>query len=186
MKTKLCLALILVLFSTFPVLATAQTTESRLTKLEERITNIEKMFAAIMQLKDNGDNPEKQAAAPQDKPLVPACKLKLTDWNYKHTKGSHQDYYTITYALTNEYDKGIKLIKGGIIFRDLLGEKLYSIKITPDEKISPDQTITDTGKYRINRFMPDQLRMKDMSKGDILPALELSKIVFADNSILDL
>lgn len=186
MKTNICIALVIVFFSSFAVSATEQTVEDRLTKIEERIGNIEKMFAAIMQLKGKGDKKGKQAGEPTVKPPASECQVMLTDWNYKYTKGSSQQYYTISYTLTNKYEKGIKLIEGSLTFKDLLGTELYGIKITPDEKIAPNQTASEKGKYRVNQFMAHQLRMKNMNKNDIIAELEIRKLVFDDNSIIEL
>jgi hypothetical protein len=113
--------------------------------------------------------------------------LELLAWDFAVVKGDFgADYYEISYSMKNTTDKPIKLIDGGLHFSDLLGKHLYGIKIEPDLKIEPNETVKESGEYRINQFIAEQNRMKKMSREDIKAGLRISKVVFGDNTILDL
>jgi len=153
-------------------------------KLEKRIQTLESKVAELEKL---------IKANPQSKPITSTSKAKsnepslvLSDWGYSYEKGRTGGSYNIKYSLINSYNKGIKLIDATIQFKDLLGERLYGIKVTPDLKLNSGQVIQDGGSYSVNRFMNEQMRMKNMAKEDVLATLKIRKIVFTDNTILEL
>ena len=151
--------------------------EERVNALEIKVIELEKLIKTT----------------PKTKPLTTSAKqsaaktgLTLSEWSYSYEQERSSGYYRIFYTLVNSYEKDIKLIDGSLQFKDLLGERLYGIKITPDLKIASGKSIKDGGTYRINRFMNEQLRMKDMAKEDVVATLVIRKIVFSDNSILEM
>lgn len=162
----------------FPLLSRAEdkTIDLRVAELERRVETLEKMLAS--------SNPTTQATTNQIKTDT-AAPLELASWDYRVEKGDHGSNYTITLNLKNNSSKDIKLIEGGVIFRDLLGAKLYSIKITPDLAIGASKILTDKGSYRINQFINEQARMAGMKKSDISATIMISKLVFSDNTVVD-
>jgi hypothetical protein len=92
--------------------------------------------------------------------------------------------YEFTYTLKNGFTKGIKLIDGSIHFKDLLGERLYGIRVTPDLKIPSGKSKTDSGQWTINPFIADDQRMTAMDKKDVIAELKIRQIVFDYNTIL--
>lgn len=112
--------------------------------------------------------------------------LELLAWDFSVVKGDFGEHYEISYSLKNTADKAIKLIDGGLSFSDLLDERLYSIKIEPDLKIGAQETVKESGEYRINQFIVEENRMKKMMREDIKVRLRIYKVVFDDNTILNL
>jgi len=150
--------------------------EERVKVLEKKVMELEKLIKTT----------------PATKPLTTSSKnrdansgLNLSEWTYVYTEEKSGGYYRINYTLTNTYKKDIKLIDGSIQFKDLLGERLYGIKITPDLKIASGESLKDGGSYRINKFINEQMRMSVMAKEDIVATPVIRKIVFTDNSILE-
>lgn len=152
--------------------------------LEERIIDLENRVKALEGM-EKLENPTEEA---QTKLLVTDRKplIKLTSWSYTFRQGRISPHYEIEYTLKNEYSKPIKLIDGSIRFADLLGDQIYGIKITPDIKIEPNGYYVEIGNYDINRFMSDDFRMSKMEKEDIVVNLVIRRIVFSDNTILEL
>ena len=72
-----------------------------------------------------------------------------------------------------------------MVFKDLLGEKVYSIRITPDQKVAAGKNLVDKGSYDINQYIASQTRMAQMKKEDIQATLMIRKLVFTDNTIAE-
>ena len=152
---------------------------TKIQELETRIVQLEKL------LKDDSSSSAQELKKIKT-PEKGDSLLILKNWSYKLEKGRHSSNYNIKYSLSNGYKKNIKLLDASIHFSDLLGEHLYGIKITPDLKIKVGELKADGGIYGINRFMNEQARMAKMDKKDIVAKLVIRKIVFDDNTILEL
>jgi hypothetical protein len=148
--------------------------EKRLSDLEKRVTALEKASPLSSLLNAPSPTPAVETKAP----------LELVSWDAHLIKGEYSNYnYKITLTLKNNSKKDIKLIDASVQFADLLGARIYGIKVTPDHLIPPGQTITDSGEYSVNQFMPEQARLAQMKKEDVKATLVVSKLVFTDNSI---
>ncbi len=157
--------------------------DERVTDLEKRLNALESIPAVALALKlktQTNQNAAAQSPTPRsDSPF------ELVDWNFSFEVDKYnQAHYKITYTLKNRADKTIKLNQSAIEFRDLLGEKVYGIKVNQDLKMPPGKEITDTGYYDANPFiLPGQMRLKEMAKENVKAELVVSKAVFSDNSI---
>jgi hypothetical protein len=165
-----------------PAVTLAQTpsTEERLSQLEARVKALEEEAGKKQKVE-----PQKSSltASPSTVAKVDSP-IELVDWNFSFEVGSfNQRHYKITYTLKNTSEKPIKLNQSEIEFRDLLGEKVYKIRVDPDLKLPPGKDVTDTGYYDANPFIPDQMRMKGMAKENIKADLIVLKVVFADGSV---
>lgn len=134
---------------------------------------------------------EKPIFAKPDKKFPPSARtneggLTLSEWTYTYKRDSMSDYYVINYALKNNYDKNIKLVYGSINFKDLLGKMVFGIAITSDLKIPSGETVKHGGPYLFNQFVNEQLIMKDMDKRDIVTEVVIRKLVFDDNTVLEM
>lgn len=113
------------------------------------------------------------------------CLVSLRSWDYRPEKGRFDRLsYRISFSLHNGYPKRIKLIEAGIHFTDLLDNHLYGIKIDPDLHIPSSETVSHEGRYPVNEFINEQLRMLKMDKEDVKAELRVDRIVFEDNSVL--
>lgn len=131
------------------------------------------------QLSNNSD--ANNSAVPQKKNID----VSLSKWEVTHKKGDYGDYYHISYTLRNDMDKGVKLIDGALQFSDLLGEDIYRPVIDKDVKLPANGEIDLSGDYRINQFMPSELRLKDLPKSDIKVKVDIQKVVLEDNTIVE-
>ncbi len=151
-------------------------------ELESRVTELEAAVKRITSSKPEVENPSVEITAKspaKDSPIV------LDQWSYSLVKGDFgQAFYNIKLHLRNTGTKKIKLIEGGVFFKDLLDNKIYAIRIEPDIRIAPGATFISSGSYNVNPFIPDDSRLADMQKEDIKAELVISRIVFEDNTVL--
>lgn len=167
------------LLTTFALVtfASAQSSpEQRIADLEKRVTALEQALSSNQRTSQaSSDRIVSQTKSP----------LVLGTWDYRFVRGQFSPEYQITLSLTNTGTKEIKLIDGTIQFSDLLGNHLYGIRITPDQRIAAGKTSTDKGSYSINQFITEQTRMASMKKEDVQATLIVRKLVFADNTIVE-
>ena len=154
----------------------AASNEERIIRLEKKIRELEQRLRMLEGKGGKITKPIKHAKQNG------AIRLEIGNWRYYYTKDEFSGYYNISYELINHYDTGIKNTEASLHFLDRRGEHLYGIKITPDLSIPPQGKIKDAGLYRLNRFIKNQHRMKRMQPKDIIPRLNIQKIVFKDNT----
>jgi len=148
--------------------------EKRLSDLEKRVTTLEKASPLSSLLNAASSPPAVETKSP----------LQLISWDAHLNRGEYSNYnYKITLTLKNDSDKDIKLIDATVQFADLLGSRIYGIKVSPDHLIPAGKTITDSSEYSVNQFMPEQARLAQMKKEDVKATLVVSKVVFTDNTI---
>jgi hypothetical protein len=148
--------------------------EKRLSDLEKRVTALEKASPLSSLLNAASPTPAVETKSP----------LELVSWDAHLVRGEYSNYnYKITLTLKNNSEKDIKLIDASVQFSDLFGSHIYGIKVTPDHVIPAGKTITDSGQYSVNQFMPEQARLAQMKKEDVKATLVVSKLVFTDNTI---
>jgi hypothetical protein len=174
MKTKIAL-----IISLLPVYAFSNASlEQRVADLESKVDALEKIV--LHSSATRAESPDVKMIINEKNAL-----LTLTSWSYTLRKERISDYYQIYYTLKNNYTQQIKLIDGSIRFTDLLGEQVYAIKIAPDVRIEAKGELIQSGTFGINQFIPGQTRMGKMQKDDIVATLNIQRIVFADNTILE-
>jgi len=156
---------------------------------QEQILEAQKQIEDVKQLiMDKTQEFEKRLKVLEDKTIMllpsdtstseskESDKLRLVNCDYTFVSGEYHDYsYRITY---------IKLIDATILFEDLLGESLYAIKVNPDLYIPANTKKNDSGLYDVNQFISRQLRMKDMSRENVVVTLKVRRLVFDDNTII--
>ena len=106
----------------------SSTLEQRVTDLEKRLNALESIPAVAMALKFSSNSSPIASATPPPTPQENAP-LELVEWTYSFRRAQYEieNKHAITYALKNRTEKAIKLVHGGIVFRDLLGEKVLRI-----------------------------------------------------------
>jgi hypothetical protein len=105
-------------------------------------------------------------------------------WAYSFHDGEYlwDKAHVISYTLYNRTAKAIKLVEGGIIFRDLLGHEILKIKLSQDEHCPPHQSTKVDGTWNVSSI-GEEYRLKDMAHDDIKPELQIRRVVFDDNTI---
>jgi hypothetical protein len=125
----------------------------------------------------------KNTVTPSDGPP-----FKLGAWSA--SLGSDQfninHHYQIKYSLESKSTRKIKLIDAGLHFRDLLGNELFLIRLLQDVQLPAMGTIQQSGQWRMNQFTPGQDRLAKIPAKDVVTALVIRRVVFDDNTILDL
>jgi hypothetical protein len=71
---------------------------------------------------------------------------------------------------------------GGLLFCDLLGQRILSIQLDPDQSYVPGKETTVVAHHSHNQFEPSELRMKTLKHNDVKATLLLQGVVFEDNS----
>ena len=151
-----------------------QSVEKRLSDLEKRVTALEKAAPSSSPLNAASPTPAGATKSP----------LELVAWDAHLVRGEDSyNKYEISLTLKNNSEKDMKFINATVRFADLLGSRIYDIKINPDHLIPAGQSITDTGQYSINQLIPEQARLAQMKKEEVKATLVVLKVVFTDNSI---
>lgn len=157
--------------------------EARIVELEKRVAALEAQLKALTSHTPAVTQPQATSTAQADAKATP---LVLDDWDFSAGDSDFGPYYNITLKLRNAGAKSIKLVDASVQFSDLLDDHLYGVKVTPDVSIAPGKTYIDKGQYRINRFINEQTRMRDMKKADIKATLLVRRVVFTDNTVLQI
>jgi len=156
--------------------------DARLTTIEKRLDRIEELLKqrAILGAVLGVPQPSASAAAPAD------TRLSLTKWNatFHPAEYRFEEYWHLTYSVKNGYEKAIKLIDGALEFSDLLGTKIYGVRLSPDIRIEPGQEQTSAANYDRTLGEDDQ-RLRTIPHEDIKVALHVRRIVFIDNKVLE-
>jgi hypothetical protein len=151
-------------------------TAAQIADLEKRVAALEQLLKAQSAPKP-APNPN-AAAPPQGAP-----QLRLLDWTAARKKGDFGETYLITYSLANDYKQAVKLVDGEVAFSDLLGETVYTIRLTKDVTIAAGGIAVESGQYPINQFLPREERLGQLAKADVAAKLILRAVVFTDNTI---
>ncbi|MFA6596152.1 MAG: hypothetical protein WCS69_00405 [Ignavibacteriaceae bacterium] len=179
---------LLSLFFTVAIFAQKINIETRLKALEKKVDSLEFLIKKNNISKDDRSNkPTNIGVSPsRDVQQSKNDLFTLESWSYSVTSDNISSYYAIKLKLKNDYEKGIKLIDATVQFYDLLDSRLFGIKIGPDIIIPAKQLVEENGSYSINQFINEENRMKTMNKEDVKAVLNVKKIVFDDNSIINL
>jgi hypothetical protein len=174
----------------WPVVSHSQTEEKpspsleqRVADLEKRVEALEKIPAVAMALKLTGQSANTATTpAPTPQPNAP---LEIVAWtaSYHDAQYDYQKAHLISYTLKNRTNKGIKLVQGSIIFRDLLGTKIIGIELLPAVYYSPGESKAANGAWNVNTFDPHESRLESLLHEDVKADLIINKVVFLDNSI---
>ena len=162
--------------------AHSESINSRLTKIEERLTNIEESLAGLKMLENlfNSENlNEKNSAVSTGNKSKLSFKLNLLSC----TKDMF-DKINIGYTITNNYNKEVKLVDAVIETTDLFGELVFKGKIAKDVYLKAGES--DTVKGSFDDILSDQCsKIKQARLNDLKSDLNVSKIAFGDNSIVE-
>jgi len=154
----------------------------RIQELEKRLSAIESIpqVAAMLKLREAvnalpSPSPTPQADAP----------LEITQWGYKFqdAKYDFDKRHLIHYTLKNRTQRAIKLVDGSLIFRDLLGEKMLTIRLEQDAFYPAGGSYETEGAWDVNPIEPEQMRLQRMDHDDIKPELVIRRVVFDDNTV---
>ena len=80
-------------------------------------------------------------------------------WENSYIEDGNADYYKISYELMNHFDKGIQRMYAYVTFKDLNGELLYSIQVTPNLVIASKGKVKASGMYRLHRYIKNHFRI---------------------------
>jgi hypothetical protein len=158
--------------------------DERVSDLELRIQAIESIPMVSLALKLHGPTEQNHAATPAPTPQRDSP-LELVSWEYRFKEGqqSYENRHVFTYVLKNVSEKPIKLVHGTLLFTDLLGEKIVSIKLNPDVEYPRGQTASTGGEWEVSTLNPGERRMATMSHNDIKATLLIQGVAFDDDSI---
>jgi hypothetical protein len=166
-----------------PTPAPTPSLEERVSILEQEIQSIEHIPVVALALGLRGSTEQNTAATPAPTPQ-PDSPLQLVSWEYRFKEGqqSYQSRHVFTYVLKNVSQKPIKLIHGTLLFTDLLGEKIISIKLNPDVEYPPGQAASSSGEWEVSSLNLGEGRMATMNHNDINATLLIQGVAFDDNS----
>lgn len=172
--------LLTLLFST-NVSATETDLEQRVTKLEKEV---ELLKQQVDSLKSQGPNPVTPPIPTNGVPTPLTQQLTLIKWSFRPVMIKFDTYHAIDVELHNGFNKIIREIDARIDFKDLLGDHLYSVTISPDLSIPAGGTIVDQGNRRNKRLLGRGHQMVSMQVENIKAILVVEKVVFDDGTVL--
>ena len=181
------------LFSTILVLglllsgnAYAETINQRLDAIEKRLEKIAGSLSGIEMINnflntnvlDNSSKSKNSAKTNKSK-----LDFKLKQLNcFDDTIGLEKIF--IRYQITNNYEKKIKLVDATLIANDLLGDVIFRGKISRDVYLASGRVDNVEGSY--DDLMMDKCRrIKSVEFPDIKYVLDVSKIAFEDNTVIE-
>ncbi len=185
MKTVI-IALLLII----PVLSFANTAdlESRVLKLEQQVDQLQQQLDRLQHQVNSPAAPSTPVLSippTASGPEVPASQLlTLVTWSFRYVPIKFNTYYALDVDLHNSFTKKITEVEARIDFRDLLGELLYSITITPNLDLPAGQTMTDQGNHRNKRLLGRGHQLVGMEMKDLKAELIVNKLVFDDGTVL--
>lgn len=187
---RVALAAFLSLITTAAALG-QETTAERLDALEKRVRALE--AAVIGQPRAIANRiPGSRAAAGRATSSAKVedkaeTRLKLTKWSASVKEGQYSiSYYVISYTLLNNYDQPVRAISGGIRFFDREGAQISALKFNQDIAIEAGKEASFKSYRPIDPSTDSEMRLKDLAPEDVRAELDLRKIVFRDNTIIDL
>ena len=155
----------------------------RLDKIDKRLSDIEdkmKFFDILSGLETSGLDKTNENI---DNSLFPKIKAEIGLINCKKAEYFGNELY-IAGTYQNNYDKGIKMIDGAIVIKDLFGDTISRLSISKNTKIRTDKYSSFSGSYNIGSS-EDCKNMNNENLKDYKFNLDIRKIAFEDNSILE-
>ena len=181
------------LFSTILVLGLlfsgngyAETINQRLDAIEKRLEKIEESLSGIEMI-NNLLNTNILDNSSKSKNNTKTNKSKL-DFKLKQLNCFDDsiglEKILIRYQITNNYEKKIKLVDATILAKDLLGDEIFKGQISRDVYLAPGRVDNVEGSY--DDYMINKCgRIKSVEFPDIKYVLDVSKIAFEDNTVLE-
>jgi len=166
-----------------------ETTAERIDALEKRVRALEAII--VQQSKPANIKPGGFPAASratslpeiEDKDQV---LLKLTKWSASIKEGQYStNYYVISYSLLNNYDKSVKAINGSIKFFDPDGADILELQVNRYAGIEPGKEGSFKGFQAIDQSIDSETRLKILAPENVRAQLEIKKIKFRDNTMID-
>ena len=166
--------------------AYAETINQRLDAIEKRLEKIEESLSGIEMINNllNTNIPDSSSKSKNStKTNKSKLDFKLKQLNcFDDTIGLEKIF--IRYQITNNYEKKIKLVDATLIANDLLGDVIFRGKIFRDVYLASGSVDNVQGSY--NDIMTDQCRrIKSVEFPDIKYVLDVSKIAFEDNTVIE-
>ena len=188
---RVALAAFLLMVTTAAAIAQEATAE-RLDALEKRVRALEAIIGQQPTPTNRilGDPPAAgRAASPAETEDKRQMLLELTKWSASIKEEAYPlSYFTINYTLLNNYDNAVKQVDGSIKFFDLAGAKITEMKIRLDRqaKIEPGKEASFKGFCGFHQPIDSEARLKGLAPEDVRTELEVKKIMFVDNTVMDL
>lgn len=79
-------------------------------------------------------------------------------------------------VLSNNGDRGVRMLDGSIIFQDVLGRDILRIAMEPDQRIEAGGSATQVGIYTNTRLL-------DVEQADVVITTCVRGMVFADGEV---
>jgi len=163
-----------------------ENTNQRLDKIEKRLEKIEESLSGLDFIKnllntnalDNNSKTTNNTKINKSKLSIELKQLNCFEDSIGFKK------ITIRYVITNNYKKKVKLVDATIIAKDLLDDEIFRGKISRDVYLDSEKSDTIGGTY-------DDLiynhcgKIKAVEFPDIKYVLDVSKIAFEDNTVLE-
>jgi hypothetical protein len=101
--------------------------------------------------------------------------------------GRYSEMLSVSYAIENKSDKGIRQLKGRVIFKDATGDTVGWLPIDFDEPVAAGKTLkTTTGRgWKLNKFRNGDIeKIAGREFSTMTASFEPESIAFADGEVL--
>jgi hypothetical protein len=160
---------------TSPVFAEI-TLEARVEQLEAAVRTLESELASLRAA------PASLSSVPTPDELNPT-NLVLRHWSFREVQVKFNTFHALDLTFYNGYPKNIREIDARLDFKDLLGEHMYSVRISVSEEIPAHSDIIDQGTATNRRLFGKGAVLEKISRQNVKAELYLRRIVFTDGSV---
>lgn len=140
---------------------------------------LEKKEASEKALREKAELEEADRFRRLSEAVAVACYQK----GYK--TANYDDYITYAFAIQNKSEKGIRAIKGEIVFTDLFDDEISKLGFTYDQPIGSNSTVKWNATSEYNQFKESDRSLKNKELKDIKVIWKPEKIIFEDGSTLE-
>jgi hypothetical protein len=160
--------------------------------LEDRVAELERRVAAL----ESGRSPDPlvsdvspatlsvPAVVPDAMPEAPLT-VSLVRKNFHKANlpaGDAGDRIDFALRFTSRLTKDLRAFKGAIVFRDLFGEKVFSLTLTHESELKAGGSSSWEGGFGYNQFLPQHQRLLSAQDKNLTTDFDLEAVVYADGA----
>ena len=155
----------------------------RLDKIDKRISEIEEKLNFLDLFNGQEINTLTSRSENKKDPFLANIDTTITNVTCKKAEYFGNDLKISGY-FKNNYEKGIKLIDGAIVIKDLFGDTVGRLAISKNTKIRTDMTASFINNYNFTSD-DDCKNLNNENLSDYKFGLDIRRIAFEDNTIVE-
>lgn len=98
---------------------------------------------------------------------------------------NYQKYISYKFVIQNKTDRAVRAVKGSITFTNLFDDEIKSFSFVYDKSIPAGDKVTWNAQTDYNRFLDDDVTLKNKDLDDVKVVWNPEKIMFVDGETLE-